>query len=112
MRIVPIVLLLAILSAAQTDTRVWQVRFGTEGDTRLSVSNSAGLIEFRNDKAVVFTIPVGSITAIFHSHQQIRRSTQAFTFFEGICCGGTDSHLLSALAFLVMYQRLTLSRSG
>lgn len=58
MRIVPIVLLLTVLSAAQTDTRVWHVRIGTEGDTRLSVSSSAGVIEFRNDTAVVFTIPV------------------------------------------------------
>lgn len=101
MRIGLTVLLLSVLSGAQADTSIWQVRFGTEGDTPLSVSSDAGLIEFRNDKAVVFTIPAASITAVFHARQQIRRSTQAFDFFEGICCGGTDSHLLSALAFLV-----------
>jgi hypothetical protein len=101
MRVVLTVLLLTVLSGAQADTHVWHVRFGAEGETPLSVSSNAGLIEFRNDKAVVFTIPAAAITTIFHARQQIRRSTQAFDLFEGICCGGTDSHLLSALAFLV-----------
>ncbi len=96
------VLILSVLGSAQTtDARVWQVQFGADGGTPVSASSNSGVIEFRNEKAVAFTIPAASITSIFHTTQQVRRSTQAFNFFEGICCGGTDSHLLSALAYLV-----------
>ncbi len=102
MRIFFTILLLGVLGGAQvTDNRVWEVRFGIDGDTTLWVSSNAGTLEFRNEKALAFTIPAGSITSIFYARQQVRRSTQAYNFFEGICCGGTDSHLLSALAFLV-----------
>lgn len=100
-RTVLAVVLLSVISAAQSVDRVWQVRFGAEGDTPLTASNNAGVIEFRNDKGVLFTIPAASITAVFHSSQQIRRSTQAYNFFDSFCCGATDSHLLPALAYLV-----------
>lgn len=92
----------AIVAAGQSVSRgSWAVRLADGTDTRLTVSYNSGELEFRAAKSVAFTIPASSITEILHSTQPIHRSTQAYNYFENLCCGGTRSELLPVLAAAV-----------
>jgi hypothetical protein len=93
---------LSLAVVAQTTTsRVWTVKLADGSDTELIVTDHSGIIEFRTGQALAFTIPATSITEILHSTQRIRRSARAYNYFERMCCGGTQSQLLPALAAAV-----------
>lgn len=89
------------LLAQGNNTPAWHVRMTDQGRTKLSAVSNAGKVEFRNGNAIVLAIPAASITDIFHTTDRVRRSSKAYNFFEDRCCGGTSSHLLSALAAAV-----------
>jgi len=88
-----------LMAAAQTPVaRAFKVTLADGSDAKLVVSDNSGVIEFRNDQAVAFKVPADSITEIIHITERIRRSTKAYDRLEDMCCGSTDSHLLSLLA--------------
>jgi hypothetical protein len=94
-----LILGLGLAAGGQTiNADTWRVRLADVADHKLlSATDNSGVIEFRNEKTVAFTVPSGSIMEILHSTQQIRRSTKAHRYFEKMCCGSTQSELLPVL---------------
>jgi hypothetical protein len=100
----PILLILqaGLSGAVQTvDVRTWQVRLAEDNAKKLSVTSAAGQVNLLDAHGLVLAIPAGSIYEIFHTTRRERRSTKAYSAMEKVCCGGTSSHLLGALAAAV-----------
>jgi hypothetical protein len=87
------------LLAQTTASPEWHVRLadGTRADVIVTL-NPAGNLEFKNDKAVVLSIPSTGITGTFHSTQRITRSKSTYNALDRHCCGATDGSLLPFLA--------------
>ena len=71
----------AVIVAAQTAPRVWNVRLADGANTSLSVSYSSGLVEFRQAGVVSFKIPAASIQGIFHMTERFWRPTRVSNRF-------------------------------